>query len=123
MPNKVKVISAGDFIRAQPEGKINLEEAEGLLKQIAEKAGGLEDYQVMVDIRNANSRLTPAELFSLARTVAQHRRREGTRTAILCPFERFDKARFFALCAENRGVNIHAFTDYEEAMEWLLAGG
>jgi hypothetical protein len=123
MPHTVKVISAGDFIRAQPEGKINFEEAEGLLKQIAEAAGSLEDYQVLVDLRNVTSRLTPAELFSLARTVALHRRREGTRTAILVPFERFDKARFFALCAENRGVNIHSFTDYEQAMEWLLAGG
>lgn len=33
--------------------------------------------------------------------------------------ERFDQARFFALCAENQGFNVQAFTSYEEAMEWL----
>jgi hypothetical protein len=40
---------------------------------------------------------------------------------VLCPLEKFDNARFFALCAENRGVNVHAFTSYEDAMEWLIA--
>jgi hypothetical protein len=35
---------------------------------------------------------------------------------------KFDRSRFFALCAENRGFNIQAFTSYEEAMEWLIAG-
>ena len=42
------------------------------------------------------------------------------RTAILCPIERFDHARFFALCGENHGFNIHVLTWYEEAMEWLI---
>jgi hypothetical protein len=44
------------------------------------------------------------------------------RTAILCPLEKFDRSRFFALCAENRGFNIQVFTSYEEAMEWLIGG-
>jgi hypothetical protein len=34
--------------------------------------------------------------------------------------EKFDRARFFALCAENKGFNVEAFTSYEEAMDWLL---
>ena len=29
--------------------------------------------------------------------------------------------RFLALCAENKGFNIQAFTSYEDAMEWLIA--
>jgi hypothetical protein len=33
---------------------------------------------------------------------------------------RFDHSRFLAVCAENNGFNIQAFTSYEEAMQWLL---
>jgi len=40
---------------------------------------------------------------------------------VLCPLEKFDRARFFAMCAENRGFNMRAFADYEQAMEWLMA--
>ena len=43
------------------------------------------------------------------------------RTAVLCPAERFDHARFFSMCAERHGLDIRAFLDYEHAMEWLVA--
>jgi hypothetical protein len=39
---------------------------------------------------------------------------------VLCPLERFDHSRFFALCAENRGFDVRAFVSYEDAMEWLI---
>jgi hypothetical protein len=41
------------------------------------------------------------------------------KTAVLCPMERFDRARFFALLADSRGFDIEAFTSYEEAITWL----
>jgi hypothetical protein len=123
MPHKVKVISAGDFIRAQPQGEVNRVEAEKMLRDIAEAGTGLEEYQVLIDVRQVTGFLAPEELVALARIAATHRRTLGHRTAILCPFERFENVRFFAMSAENAGLNVHAFTDYEAAMEWLLAQG
>jgi hypothetical protein len=38
---------------------------------------------------------------------------------VLCPIERFDRARFFSLLAESKGFDVEAFTSYEEALEWL----
>ena len=122
MPRNIKVIRGPDFIRAQPEGRVNLEGAERMLREIADAGAGLGDFDVLVDVRHVvGDTLTPGELWSLAEKVATYRRSLGRRTAILCPLERFDSARFFALCAENRGVNVHAFTSYEDAMEWLIA--
>ena len=43
-----------------------------------------------------------------------------SRTAVLCPVAKFDRAKFFVVCAENRGLNVRAFVSYEDAMEWLL---
>jgi hypothetical protein len=41
------------------------------------------------------------------------------RTAVLCPLDQFDHAEFFALCAQNRGFDVSAFTSLPEAYEWL----
>ena len=35
--------------------------------------------------------------------------------AVLCPFERFNQAELFALCANNTGCNISTFTSLEDA--------
>jgi hypothetical protein len=121
MPRNIKVISAPEFIRAQPEGRANLEDAETMLTGIAEAGAGLEDFQVLVDVRKVSGALEPADLWRLAQKLATHRRTFGHRTAVLCPLEKFDNARFFAMCAENRGINVHAFTSYEDAMEWLIS--
>ena len=47
--------------------------------------------------------LTAIELWYLADKLVHYRRTFGNKTAILCPVERFDYSRFFALCAENKG--------------------
>ena len=121
MPSNIKVIQASDFIRASPEGKASIEKAEQLLKSIADAGAGLEGFHVLVDTRRVSEGLTATELWYLADKLAHYRRTFGNKTAILCPVERFDHSRFFALCAENKGFNVPAFTSYEDAMEWLLA--
>ena len=121
MPTNIKVIHAGDFIRARPEGEANLEEAEQLLKEIVAAGAALGEYEVLVDIRRTTGRLSATDLWTLAEKLARFRQDFAHRTAILCPLEKFDHSRFFALCAENRGFNVQAFTSYEEAMEWLIA--
>ena len=121
MPRNIKVISAPEFIRAQPEGRVNLEAAEAMLKEIAEAGEGLESFHVLVDTRRVSGALEAAELWHLAQKLVSYRRTFGHRTAVLCPLEKFDNTRFFALCAENRGINVHAFTSYEDAMEWLIS--
>ena len=122
MPANVKVIQATEFIRATPEGHANIERAEELLKEIANAGAGLEDFHVLVDTRHVTGALTAAELWYLADKLVHYRRTFANKTAILCPVEKFDHSRFFALCAENKGFNVEAFTDYEHAMEWLLEG-
>jgi hypothetical protein len=122
MPTNVKIIHASDFIRARPEGAAQLEDAEQLLKDIIAAGTGLEDYEVLVDTRRVTGSLSATDLWTLAEKLTKFRASFAHRTAILCPLEKFDHSRFFALCAENRGFNIRAFTSYEEALEWLIGG-
>jgi len=121
MPAQIKVISASDFIRATPTGEFDLEASELLLAGIAEAGTALEDYDILVDTRAAQGVMSATDLWFLADKLVHYRSTFARKTAVLCPLERFDRARFFAMCAENRGFNIQAFADYEQAMEWLLA--
>ena len=121
MPANVKVIRASEFIRAQADGQANLEKAEQILNDIAHAGAGLNDFDILIDIRKIEGTLSAKELWGLAEKLVSHRGTFDRRTAILCPLINFDHAKFFALCAENRGFNIHVFTAYEDAMEWLLS--
>jgi hypothetical protein len=120
MPTNVRVIHATDFIRAKPEGPAYLEDAEKLLHDIVRAGAGLDDFEVLVDSRSVSGALSATDLWRLAERLTEFRDGFAHKTAILCPQEKFDLSRFFALCAENRGFNVRAFTSYEEAMEWLI---
>lgn len=103
MARNIRIINARDFVAAKPDGLLDLEESEKILREAA-------------------STLSATDLWYLADRLVRYPKTFAGRTAILCPSERFDHASFFALCAENKGIDMQAFTSYEEAMVWLNAG-
>ena len=119
MPATVKVIQAREFVRARPGGVLNLEASEQLLFDIANAAHGLGNCEILIDTRQAQGQLGAADLWFLADRLGRHRHAFSGKTAVLCPVERFDRARFFSLLAESKGFDVEAFTSYEEAMAWL----
>ena len=124
MPANIRVIHAHDFIIATPEGQLNLVQSKKLLIEIAAAAAPLGDYDIILDTRKAQSILSAGDLWYLAEELSDHLRKGSSRTlktAIICPLERFDPAKLFALCANNRGFNVTAFTSVEDAYEWLIA--
>jgi hypothetical protein len=125
MSTSVRVITSRDFIRATPDGVPDIKRAEDLLAEISRRGESLEDFEVLIDTRQVKGMLTAGELWYLSEQLAKYRRAFSRRTAVLCPVEKFDHTRFFALCAENHGLNVRAFDSYEDAMEWLIgdAGG
>lgn len=123
MTTHVRVIHPSDFLHARADGRVDLEEGKQLLAELADAATALDKYGVLIDIRNAIGQLTPEELHELAGSLINFRNTFLRKTAVLCPRERFDNARFFALLAGSYGFGrIRAFLAYEDAMEWLLAG-
>jgi hypothetical protein len=118
----VKVIQAGEFIRARADGRADLAKAQALLKAIVAAGEGIEGFDVLVDIRRVTpgTALTANELWQLADQLVHYRKTFAHKTAIVCPKERFGRSAFFALCAQGKGFNIRAFADYGDAMDWLL---
>ena len=120
MAGQVKVFHVTEFLRATPEGRWDLEAASRILCEVVELSAPLDDFSVLLDTRGVQGALSAAELWHLSEKLAKHEHVCGRKTAVLSPYERFDHARFFALCAESTGCRVEAFDSYEEAMEWLL---
>jgi hypothetical protein len=118
----IKVIKAGEFIRARADGRADMAKAEALLKAIATAGEGIEGFHVLVDTRRVTrgTALTASELWQLADQLVHDRKTFAHKTAIVCPQERFGRSAFFALVAQNKGFNIRVFTGYGDAMDWLL---
>ena len=126
MPVNIRIIHAHDFIKATPEGRLDLEESKKLLIEIASASAPLVDYHMILDTRKAQSEMSVSDLWHLAAELSKNFHKAVSRipkTAVLCPRERFDHAEFFALCAQNRGYQVSAFTSFEDALEWLIANG
>lgn len=126
MPANIRIIHAHEFIKSTPEGQLDLEESKKLLTEIALASAPLADYDIILDTRKAQSGMSVANLWHLAAELSNIFRKASSRTqktAVLCPLERFDHAEFLALCAQNRGFQVSAFTSFEDAYEWLIANG
>ncbi|MGO9119244.1 MAG: hypothetical protein ACLQPD_16760 [Desulfomonilaceae bacterium] len=123
MVTDIRIIHAHDFIKATPEGQLDLEKSKKLLMEIASASDPLVGYDIILDTRKAQSGMSVIELWYLAAEVSKLRDAFSRKTAVLCPLEGFDHAEFFALCAKNRGFQVSAFTSFEDAIEWLSANG
>ncbi len=124
MSTDIRIIHAHDFIKAVPEGQLDLEKSKKLLMEIASASAPLADYEIILDTRKAQTELSITDLWYLAAELSKLREAFfRKKTAILCPLEKFDHAGFFALCSKNRGFQVMAFTSFEDAIEWLIANG
>jgi hypothetical protein len=120
VPTNVRVIRANDFIRATADGKLEFENSKKVLMEVAQVTASLADYEILLDTRKAQGALSVIDLWYLAAELSNLGKAFSRKTAVLCPLEGFDRGEFFALCAQNRGFRVNAFTSYEDAMEWLL---
>jgi len=123
MQSDVKIVRTGDFAIVTPQGELDREKTGELIKKIAAATASLRDYEILVDTRKAQSGMSVSDLWYLAAQLSKVDETFSRKTAVLCPRERFDKAAFFALCAQNRGFPVRAFTSFEDAIEWLVAKG
>ena len=123
MATDIRIIHAHDFIKATPEGPLDLETSKKSLVEIASAAAPLTAYGILLDTRKAQVAMSVTDLWYLAAELNELRKAFSQKTAVLCPLERFDDAGFFALCAQNRGLRVMAFTSFEDAIEWLIENG
>jgi proline racemase len=122
MTSDIRIIRAHEFIQATPEGKVDFEGAKKVLVDVALAGGPWADYDVILDARKVQFDMDEADLWDLAAHLHQLQQAFSRKTAVIVAQERSDYAGFFALCAQERGFDVSAFTHLGDAMEWLDRG-
>jgi hypothetical protein len=117
----IRIIHSHDFIKATPEGLLDLEKSKEVLMEIASSSVSMGDYEIILDTQKAQVEMSTFDLWYLAAELSKFRKAFERKIAVLCPLKGFDLAGFFALCAKNRGYQVKAFTSLEAAIEWLFA--
>jgi hypothetical protein len=123
MPTHVKIIRANDFLIATPQGQIDFESSKRILLKVASASANQVAHEILLDMRNAQSVLSATDLWHLASELSRRHALFRGKIAVLCRLSGTNQATFFALCAQNRGFPVRAFTSFEEAVEWLIADG
>jgi len=122
MPVNVKVINAKEFIRTTVSGVLDFAESKRGILDIASQIRQPGEYEVLIDIRGAETILSIADLYELAVALAGQPSLIDSKIGLLGPMTMsdVDKACFFETVAQNHGARIRVFTNFEEALTWLI---
>jgi len=120
MDLNLRLIYAKDFLKTKPMGEYDLELTKQLLLKIVRENSLPIQYDVLIDVRAATGRLSFFDITELVQVMIENRNSFRSKLAILTSLGRqSDNAKFMALYAGNRGFQVGAFCDFEEAINWL----
>ena len=120
MPVNVKVINTKEFIRTTATGTLDFAASQQAILDIASQIKKPGEYEVLIDTRGAEAILSISELYQLGMVLADHPFLRRSKIGRLGPIGDVDKAHFLEIVAQNRGVGIRVFTDFEQAITWLV---
>ena len=120
MPTNIAIIQTGDFIRAKPDGALDLEASRKVLVEVVSAIPRAGEHNVLIDTRAATpTRLSRNDLWTCVAAGTQPALAQS-RVALLVPVDKQDDAEFFEDVARMEGANIRAFSDFETAISWLI---
>jgi len=120
MSYDMRVIPIKEFLRTDVSGVIDLNASRAVLKELLEICSRNNVHHILIDTREANSRATTVDVWTLANDLGSLGMSLQHRIAILNrPKDEFDRGAFLELCATNRGYQLRAFHDFERAFTWL----
>jgi len=120
MPYNLKIVPSREFIRTNANGEFDLEGTKELFLSVFSKMKDVDVSEVVLDVREAYSKMTAFDLYQLLPILDSVGHKGSWKIAIVYrPKDDFDRAKFFELCAQNRGYQVGAFQIFEEAVAWL----
>ena len=121
MDLNLRLIHARDFVKTTPEGELDLATSKRLLLTLASENAAPNQFDILIDIRRTTVRLTFMNITELVDLMIEHRESFRSKLALLNrPDAALEGAKFMELYAGNRGFQVSAFNDFEEAMNWLM---
>jgi hypothetical protein len=120
---KLHIIHAKDFLRMTPNGDLDFEKTREMLIDAVLSEEMSYELDVLVDFRLMTGELSTTDIWYLAEELSKHQNAFREKIAVLVNPDKFDKAKFFELCSLNRGIEVGAFSTYEEAIDWIFPSG
>jgi hypothetical protein len=121
MPTNIAIIETRDFIRARPDGALDLDASRELLVEVVSATRRAGEHSVLIDTRAAPlTRLSRTDLWTLGVAAGTQPALARGRVALLVPLDKQDDAEFFESVARLEGANVRAFSDFESAISWLI---
>lgn len=122
MSYDMRVIPISEFLRTDVAGVIDLEASRKVLRELLGICSHNNIYHILIDGRDASSRASAVDVWTLANDLGSLGMGTEHRIAILNrPKDDFDRGAFLELCATNRGYQLRAFRDFENAFTWLTS--
>jgi hypothetical protein len=120
MPVNIKVIRPRDFIKTTVTGVLDFKVSRQALLEIASQIDQPGEYEILVDTREAEPALSIVDIFQLGEALAAHPSLRWSKVAFLKSKKDSQQAEFLETVTANRGVRAQVFTDFEEAVTWLV---
>ena len=126
MPMTLDIIRASEFIRFDAKEHLDFEATQQVLERLAFacRKRGLDS--AMLDLRMLPTlpgpHFTANELAMLIGTFQAAGFSRKQRLAIIYRQDIHGGIRTFAFLSKTRGLQVHAFDDFEEALQWLSGG-
>jgi hypothetical protein len=118
----VRIIPIREFMKTDISGEIDLNASREMLSQLMATFKRKNMSHILIDAREASSRSTMLDVWTLARDLGLLGLTPDNRVAVLNrPKDNFDRAAFLELCATNRGYRLRAFREFEHAFDWLTS--
>jgi hypothetical protein len=124
VPTNITIVQTRDFIRARPDGALDLDASRALLVDVVAAIRRAGQDTVLIDTRAASPiRLSSTDLWTLGVAAGTQPALARARIALLVPADKQEDAEFFENVARVEGANVRAFTDFESAISWLITRG
>ncbi len=122
MAYDVRVIPIREFIKTDITGDVDMSASRKMLSELMAVCKRENMSRILIDCREASSPATTLDVWTLARDLGSLGVTYEDRVALLNrPKDSFDRGAFLEVCATNRGYQIKAFREFEQAFSWLTS--
>lgn len=121
MPYKIEVYPEDGYISLEHEGNIMLDEINEARTEVIEQ---MMEHQIpngLISVLGVSNRLSTFEAYFVTEAHGKVKH-PAMRGAILARPDQMTDVKFMETVARNRGMNIRAFDNRDEALAWLRIG-
>ena len=121
MPATLKIIRGRDFLCTTPEGDIDLTSSKEILLKILHESVSPPDYDILVDLRRSQWRLSVTDVYEFANEMNKHHELFRDKLAVLVlPGTDPDATELLQVFSRARGLHVKVFTNFEDAIQWFF---